>query len=83
MVGGDGLGHRFPGGSVVKNLPAVQKMHFDPWVGKSPCRRAWQLSPVFLSGKSNGQRNMAGYSSWSHIRVGYNLTTKKTITNTF
>ena len=28
----------------------------DPW------RRKWQLSPVFLPGKFNGQRNLAGYS---------------------
>ena len=77
MVGGDGLGHRFPGGSVVKNLPAVQKMHFDPWVGKSPCRRAWQLSPVFLSGKSNGQRSLVGYSPWGCKRAGHDLATKQ------
>ena len=26
--------------------------------------RAWQPTPVFLPGKSHGQRNLAGYSSW-------------------
>ena len=25
-------------------------------------RRAWQLTPVFLSGESHGQRSLAGYS---------------------
>jgi len=25
---------------------------FDPWVGKIPCRRAWQPTPVFLPGES-------------------------------
>ena len=25
---------------------------FDPWVGKSPWRRAWQPTPVFLPGDS-------------------------------
>jgi len=25
---------------------------FDPWVGKSPWRRKWQLTPVFLVGNS-------------------------------
>ena len=25
---------------------------FDPWVGKFPWRRAWQLTPVLLSGES-------------------------------
>ena len=29
---------------------------FDPWVGKIPWRRAWQPSPVRLSGESHGQR---------------------------
>ena len=34
----------------------------DPWVGKIPCRRKWLPTPVFLSGKSHGQRSLAGYS---------------------
>ena len=25
---------------------------FNPWVGKIPWRRAWQLTPVFLPGES-------------------------------
>ena len=29
----------FPGGSVVRNLPAVQGGGFNPWVGKIPWRR--------------------------------------------
>ena len=37
---------------------------FDPWVGKIPWRRAWQPIPVFLPGKSHGQRSLAGYSPW-------------------
>ena len=32
------------------------------WVGKIPWRRKWQLTPVFLPGKSHGQRSLAGYS---------------------
>ena len=39
---------------------------FDPWVGKTPWRRAWQPTPVLLSGKSHGQRSLAGYSPWGH-----------------
>ena len=49
-----------PGGSVVKNLPAnarrCRRHEFDPWVRKIPWRKKWQLTPVFLSGKSHGQR---------------------------
>ena len=35
-----------------------------PWVGKIPWRRKWQPNPVLLLGKSQGQRNLAGYSPW-------------------
>ena len=37
---------------------------FDPWVGKIPWTGIWQSTPVFLPAKSNGQRSLAGYSSW-------------------
>ena len=33
---------------------------FDPWIGKIPWRGKWQPTPVFLSGKSHGQRSLAG-----------------------
>ena len=35
---------------------------FKSKVGKIPWRRAWQPTPVFLPGKSHGQRSLAGYS---------------------
>ena len=35
---------------MVKNLPAMQEIEFDPWVGKIPRRREWQPIPVFLPG---------------------------------
>ena len=37
---------------------------FNPWVRKIPWRRKWQPTPVFLPGKSNGRRRLAGYSPW-------------------
>ena len=37
---------------------------FSPWVGKIPWRRKWQPTPVFLAGKSHGQRSLEGYSTW-------------------
>ena len=52
---------------VVKNLPANVgdiRHGFNPWVGKIPCRRKWQPTPVFLSGQAHGQRSLAGYSPW-------------------
>ena len=36
----------------------------DPWVKKIPWRKAWQHTPVFLPGESNGERILAGYSPW-------------------
>ena len=35
---------------------------FNLWVGKIPCRRAQQPTPVFLPGKSHGQRSLVGYT---------------------
>ena len=53
-----------------KQLPpanAGDKMHrFDPWVRKIPWRRAWQPTPVSLTGKSHRQRCLVGYSSCGH-----------------
>ena len=33
-----------------------------PWVRKSPWRREWQPTPVFLPGESHGQSSLVGYS---------------------
>ena len=32
--------------------------------GKIPWRRKWQPTPVFLPGKSHGQRSLLGFSPW-------------------
>ena len=62
-------------GLVVKNLPANAgdiRDTFDPWVGKIPWSRAWQPTPAFLPGESDGQRSLAGYSPQNHKKVGHN-----------
>jgi len=55
-------------GSVVKNPPAMQETFrrhgLNPWVGKIPWQRKWQLTPLFLPGGSHGQRSLADYSPW-------------------
>ena len=64
---------------VVKNLPAKagdMRHEFDPWVRKIPWRRKWQPTPVFLPGKSHGQRSLGGYSPWGWQRVRHDLVTK-------
>ena len=50
---------------------------FNPWVGKILWRKEWQPNPVFLPGKSHGQRSLVGYSPRSHRRVGHDLVTKQ------
>ena len=61
----------FPGGSVVKNPPALQETQVLSLVGKMPWRRAWQPTPVFLPGESDGQKGLAGYSP-QDLRVRHN-----------
>ena len=38
----------------------------DPWVRKIPWRRKWQLTLLFLPGKSHGEKSLVGYSPWGH-----------------
>ena len=60
----------FPGGLTVKNLPANAGVTgdvgstrgLDPWVGKMPWKREWQLTLVSLPGESHGQRSLVGHS---------------------
>ena len=69
------------GGSVVKNPLAnagdVKGLKFDPWVGKIPWRRKWQPTPVFLPGKSHGQRSLVGYSPGGRKGIEHGLVTKQ------
>ena len=48
---------------------------FDPWVGKSPWRRKWQPTAIFLPGESRGWRSLAGCSPWGR-RVGQDWATE-------
>ena len=43
-----------------------KRLRLDPWLEKIPWRREWQSTPVFLPGKSHGQRSLAGNSPWGH-----------------
>ena len=53
----------FPGSTVVSKEPTCQcrRLGFDPMVRKIPWRRTRQPTPVFLPGKSHGQRRLVGY----------------------
>ena len=67
----------FPGGPMVKNPPTMQEKRFDPWVRNIPWSRKLQTSPVFVPGKSHGQRSLAGYSPWDCKRLGHDLVAKE------
>ena len=47
-----------------------RRLGFDPWVGKIPRVGSGNLpTPVFLPGKSHGQRNLVGYSPWGYTEL--------------
>ena len=50
---------------------------FDPWIGKIPWRKKWKSIPLFLPGKSCGQRGLVGCSSWGHKIVRHDSETKQ------
>ena len=67
----DGLVNKRKSGGASGKEPACQwrrcKRHrFNRWVQKSPWRRAWQPTPVFLPGESHGQRSLVSYSPLGH-----------------
>ena len=53
----------------VQNPPAIQKTQ-EPWVRslgwEDPLEEEMATTPVFLPGKSHGQRSLAGYSPQGH-----------------
>ena len=67
----------FPGGSVVKNLPANEGDVGSILSRKILWRRKWQPAPVLMPGKSHGQRSVAGYSRWSHKKIRHDSMTKQ------
>ena len=54
-----------------------RRLGFSPWVRKTPWRRKWLPTPVFLPGKSHGQRSLVGYSLRGCKRVRCYLATKQ------
>ena len=68
----------FPGGSVINNLPAnAGDTGLIPESGSFSGQGNSKPFPVFLPGKSHGQRSLEGYSPWGHKRVGHNFVMKQ------
>ena len=62
----------------VKNPPAnAGDAGSIPGKGKTPWKRKWQPTPVFLPGKFHGERNLVGYSPRDCKRVRHNSGTKQ------
>ena len=63
----------FPGGpNSKKSAHNMGDLGSIPGVWKIPWRKKWQPAPVFLPGKSHGQRSLAEYNPWGLQRVGHN-----------
>ena len=73
----------FPGGTVVKNLPANAGDQ-ETWVQslsqEDTLEYEMEPTPVFLPGKFHGQRSLEGYSPWGGKRVRQGLETKQQTT---
>ena len=47
-----------------KSACPCRRLRFNPWVGKTPWRRKWLRTPVFLPVKSHGQE-----AQWATVHV--------------
>ena len=58
----------FLGGTMVKESAChcrrCESCELDPWVREISWSRKWQLTLVFLPGKSHGHRSLVGHSLW-------------------
>ena len=50
-----------------ESICQCRRCSFNLWVKKTPLRKKWQPTQVFLPGKSHGQRSLEGYSARGHI----------------
>ena len=74
-------------GSSVGKEPAcnagdAKDMGLSPRSGRSPWRRAWQPTPVFLPEESHWQRSLAGYSPWGHKELDMTEATEHSTAHT-
>ena len=56
----------FPGGSVVKNLPAIQETQVWSLGHADPLEKEMATHSIFLPGESQGHRSLVGYSPYDH-----------------
>ena len=65
----------FPGGASGEEHACQRRRRkghsLNPWVGKIPCKRAWQPTPVFLPEESYRTEDPRGLQSTGSQRVGH------------
>ena len=66
----------FPHVSEVNNPLVYQKIQVWSLGWEDPKRRKWQPTPIFLPGKSHGQRSLAGLQSMGMQRAGHSWVTE-------
>ena len=60
----------FPGGSVIKNLPAKKEMWDLALGGEDPLEKEMATHSSILAGESHGQKSLMGYSPWAREELG-------------
>ena len=55
---------------MVKRLPAMREAHIRSLGQEDPLEKEMATTPVLLPGKSQGQRNLVGYSPWGQKELG-------------
>ena len=58
-------------------MQEMQETQIWSWFGEIPWRRKWPPTPVYLPGKSYGQRSLVGCSPWP-CTVGHDFATEHT-----
>ena len=53
----------------VKNLPAMREAWVQSPDWEDPLDEAWQPTPVFLPGESQGWGSLVGYHLWGHTEL--------------
>ena len=67
LIYGKGLTRRLPRCLYNKeSICQCRRRRFDPWAGKIHWSREWLTTPVFLPGKSHGQRSLVSCSPRGH-----------------
>ena len=71
------MGHGFPGGSAVKNLPALQETRIGPLNWEDPLEEEMSVHSSNLAWKIPGTEEPGGLQSGGLQRVGHDCTTEQ------